>query len=83
MKNIDSVIDSSNKLTELLKEYKESLIFEKCKYHLVSFDNSKQYGLYLIESKKDIVFGPKNRIESYLRLRNIDTTLIYNFSSLK
>jgi hypothetical protein len=76
---IDKVVDLTNKKVNLLKELKESLKYQDCKYHLVAHTNDLplRYSLFKIGSQENLCFGPLERIESYIRLRNIDKKLIY------
>jgi len=76
---LDELIKLSEKKTSLLKELKESQIYEKCYYHLVLMDTKPDvYGLYRINDKKQLVCGNIIRIKSYINLQGIDTALIYD-----
>jgi len=80
---MNELISKSEKMTSLLKEYKESLIYENCKYHLIKDENCKpmeRYFLYLIEGQKQLLYCTKEKIKQYLSIRNIDTKTVYNYS---
>lgn len=76
---IEKAIKLTKKKVSLLKELKESLKYQDCKYHLVAHTNDLplRYSLFRIGSQDNLCFGPMEKIESYIRLRNIDKKLIY------
>jgi len=77
---IQQVIDLSEQKTTLLKELKESVIYEQKKYDLVRFDMgfNKSHILFNISKKTEVTSGRLDSIKSYINLRNIDITTIYN-----
>ena len=78
IKDLDILIELSEKKTSLLKELKESIIFESKMYNLVQTDSLyKKHTLYKICDKKPLVSGEINIIKSYINLRNIDIDTIY------
>ncbi len=83
---IQNTIQLNEKKTKLLKEYLESIKYEKCTYHLV---NDKEYKyrniFYLIDIKTNNILqvGSLGRIKSYINLRKIDIDEIYNNDILK
>lgn len=80
---MEQLIEHSKKLTSLLIEYRESLEYEKCIYHLVNDDSVKgYYFLYRIEDRKELIYGSITRLKSYINLRCIDINTIYNNSQL-
>lgn len=82
-KNIDILIEKSEKRTFLLKELKESIIYESKIYDLIDLKTkfysigTNTYVLYRISNKKEMVSGNIDIIKSYIRLRNIDINSIY------
>jgi len=79
-KYIEHLIELSEKKTSLLRELKESVIYEEKIYDLIRFDMGfqKNYVLYLISGKKELKSGRISDIKSYIRLRNIDIKTIHN-----
>jgi phosphate uptake regulator len=74
----DEFIKKTERLNELAKELKESLIYESCKYHLVNTDtHNKLFMLMEIESKVQLISGNMNRIDNYISSRQIDRGIVY------
>ena len=69
---MDKIIKLTEKKLNLLKELKNSLIYEKCTHTIEKnigfYDN---YFLICIESKKIIFDGTLLKIQSYCKKRNI------------
>jgi hypothetical protein len=75
------LIEKSQKLTELLKEFKENKIFENCDYCVnPSPDGNGSYFLINIKTGKMVADGTPKRIKSYLNLRKIDPNKVYKYS---
>lgn len=82
---MDELILLSEKMTSLLKEYKESKIYESCTYHVIKDQNCfpvNRYFLYRIEDKKQILYSNKEKIISWLSIRKIETNTVYNYEIL-
>jgi len=81
---IQNLIDLSEQKTILLKELKESVIYEQKKYDLVSFDMgfNKSYILFNISKKTEVLSGRIDTIKSYITSRKIDIDTIYNNKKL-
>ena len=77
---IQQVIDLSEQKTTLLKELKESVIYEQKKYNLIMFKMSmeKSYILINISEQKEVSTGRLDSIKSYIKTRNIEMNSIYN-----
>ena len=77
---IQHIIDLSEQKTILLKELKESVIYEEKIYDLARFDMgfNKSYILFNISDKKEVFSGRLDSIKSYIKTRNIDINTIYN-----
>lgn len=89
MENIDKAIGLSQKRTELLLEMKEVLKYEACKYHLCEVPGMRVYKtdpgyfiLYEISSKREVCSGRLKEIQSWIKIRNIDSKLIYNYPQM-
>ena len=76
---IDRIIVLTEKKVKLLKELKESLKYEKCKYHLVEDKKvfPTRYSLIDISSEETLAYGSAARINSYIKLKNINRELIH------
>lgn len=82
--HIDNLIILSETKTNLLKELRDSCIYESKTYDLNMFDMGfeKSYILTLISSKKEVVSGRLAKIKSYINLHKIDINSIYNNKKL-
>ncbi len=83
---IQNTIQLNENKTKLLKEYLESIKYEKCTYHLVHDKECKYRNIfYLIDIKTNNILqdGRLGRIKSYINLRKIDIDSIYNNDILK
>ena len=75
---IDILIKLTERKTELLKELKQSIIYESKKYHLLKIDNHpKSHALILISSGQMVKHGTAQQIKSYCRTRKIKENEIY------
>lgn len=78
---LNKLIKLSEKRTDLLIELKNSLQFEKCSYQIDKQPGTQgRYFLILISEKKIVADGTPEKIKSYLRIRNINSEVIYNFN---
>jgi hypothetical protein len=77
---IQQVIDLSEQKTSLLKELKESVIYEQKSYDLIKFNIGFEntYLLIRISDKIEVSSGGINIIKSFIKIRNIDIDTIYN-----
>jgi hypothetical protein len=85
--DLKRLISKKEEGVKLLKELEQSLKYEKKRYHLIKFDEQplrgydgprhKTLGLFLISERRLLVSGPMKRIRAFIRLRNVDTDLIY------
>ena len=81
--DINILIEKSEEKTTLLKELKESIIYESKTYHIIDLKTkfysvgTNTYILIRISDKKEMICGDINIIKSYIRLRNIDINDIY------
>lgn len=83
IENIEKLIEKSEEKINLLKELKDSIIYESKIYNLIDLKTkfynicTNTYTLYRISDKKELVTGDINIIKSYIRLRNININTIY------
>jgi len=77
---IQQVIDLSDQKTILLKELKESVIYEQKKYdlRLVVMGFDKSYILFNISNQTEVSSGRIDRIKSFIKIKCIDIETIYN-----
>ena len=80
IEQIDNLIEKSEQKTTLLKELKESAIYESKIYNLIKMRMGSKdfYMLYLISNKQEVISGELDRIKSHLRLHKIDISDIYS-----
>lgn len=77
---IDRLIELSEKKVTLLKELRESLKYESCKYHIDNDPGRKGwYFLILIESKEIVRDGTPETIRKYLEMRKIPNEIVYKY----
>ena len=76
---IDKVIELTKKKVILLEELKESLKYEQCKYELVMHSERLPvlYSLFEISTKKLLINGRRQVIDSYIKIRDLNYNLIY------
>jgi dTDP-4-amino-4,6-dideoxygalactose transaminase len=81
--SIDKLIELNERKTELLKEYRESLKYEQCLYHIIEQTDRKNY-FFLIEisTEKIVREGTPERLRSYLQLRKINESKVYNYKPI-
>ena len=84
MSIINELILKSAKLTLLLREYKQSVFYEKCKYHVVGDDKSglERFILINIDESRMVIYGTPDEIKRHVTSRNINQDEIYNIESL-
>lgn len=77
---IQQVIDLSEQKTNLLKELKESVIYEQKIYDLRRIDMGfdKSYILFNISDQTEVTSGRMDRIKSFIKTKRIDIDSIYN-----
>ena len=80
IQKLEKVILLTEKKVKLLKELKESLIFESCKFHIVEHNegHAKRYSFFEIATKENLIFGSLQKIKSFVKRRKIDKNIIYN-----
>ena len=76
---VDQVIKLTKKKLKLLEELKESLKYEKCKYHIVKHNEHSipRWSLIEIDTKANLCHGSAAHIDKFIRVRNLDRKLIY------
>jgi hypothetical protein len=76
---VDQVIELTKKKLKLLEELKESLKYEKCKYHLVCHEGISipRWSLIEIASKENLCHGSTADLNRFIKKRNIDRKIIY------
>ena len=81
---MEALLKSIDKLKALVIEYKNSIDYSKCKYHLLKDSISdgvsgaaQMYFFVHIESKKIVVNGNIQRVRSYMNIRNINVRDIF------
>lgn len=78
---IDKLIELSEKKTELLKELKQSLIYEQSVYD-VRRCNKDTFMLFEISTHKIVRSGNAEYIHKWLQRRKIKPELVYNYELL-
>jgi hypothetical protein len=79
----EKLVDIGEKRQELYVELEESLRFERCTYHVVKMEGYPvRFMLLEIATKKELAFGPAERIYSRLRMRGIQDHEVYNLKIL-
>lgn len=76
---VNAVIRLNNQMTGLLEECKKALSYEHSKYHLFADPGTlpfKRYFLYEIGTGKQLCYGPMERINSFIRIRNLNHIFI-------
>jgi hypothetical protein len=77
----EKLVDIGEKSQALYIELEESLRFERCTYHVVEMEGYPvRFMLIEIATKKELAFGPAERIHSRLRMRNIPDHEVYNLN---
>lgn len=85
MEKIDKLIEASERLTSLLKELKQSQLYEACIYdvrEVPGYDTEKKYIVYEIATGKEVTFGYASGLLLWFDLRNIPHDKIYNIQNL-
>ena len=80
MEPIDKAIELTEKKVKLLKELKQSQIFETMTYDCVNHGEGR-HSLIHIATKKNICHGHKGRLEGFIRRRGIDKDTIYRWDN--
>jgi hypothetical protein len=80
---MQEIINKSQQLTALLIEYRESLKYQSCLYH-VDKQPDRQNMFFLIEIKTGEIkrTGTPEQLKGWLRLRKIEPDKVYNYSLL-
>ena len=69
---------------ELVDELQRSLSILKCKYHLVIMPDSRiNYALIDLKDNKIVADGSAKRIMSWLKIRNIHTSHVFEYDQLE
>lgn len=70
------------KLSALAREYARAKEYESdaITHRLVKDDDSNRYGLVRKSGNDMVCFGDKSRIQSYMRLRKIKTTQVFDYN---
>lgn len=76
LENLDKLIELETEKTRLLIQFKKSLIYQSCTYHLVKMPGNR-YSLIEIETKLSVSYGSLEEVNSYLKRRNIDDSIVY------
>lgn len=77
---MQEIIDKSKQLTALLIEYRESLKYGSCKYHIVEQPDRKGwFFLFDIKTEQIVKTGTPDTIKAWLRLRKIEPETVYNY----
>lgn len=80
MHNIDKVIELSEKKTGLLKELKQSQIYETCDYHVVPTPGRvADFMLFEIATQKEVRNGNAQYIRTWLDRRKIPNEKVYHY----
>lgn len=80
---MEELLKNIDKMKALVIEYKNSIDYSKCKYHLVKDDSSnglrigQRYFFVSISRKEVLVNGNIERVRSYMNLRNINVKDVY------
>lgn len=78
MENIDKLIELHEKKIALLKEYKESVIYEGCDYHAVELPGRRGYFLLYLISDHELKYeGTSVRMCIWLRIHKIPAAKVY------
>lgn len=86
--SIDKLIELSERQTKLLKELKESLLYESCIYEVREIPGydvksmEKKYMIFDIATGKEVTFGYAESLLNWFDLRNIPQHKIYNIQIL-
>lgn len=81
--NINKLIKLTEKKVDLLKEAKESMIYETCTYHVVQPEKRQYFMLYEIATQKLVRDGDSSYIRKWLERRNIPVDKIYNYQLIE
>jgi hypothetical protein len=83
MDNLDQLIDLSEKKTDLLKEYKESLAYEQCT-HDVRKDPGRvgRFMLFDIKTSQEVTYGSSHEVTRWLTRRGVKPEQTYNYKLL-
>ena|SRR5688572_20998776 len=83
-KETTEAILKSEKMTSLLKELQAAKKYETCKYHVVDQPGMKKGWFFLIqiETKTIVRDGTSSWIKSYLRLRKIESNVVFDYEKL-
>jgi hypothetical protein len=66
------------KVIALLDELKDSVLYEAAKYHLVTLGCVPvRYILFRISDRKELTYGTLEDINSYMRLRNMSESEVF------
>ena len=80
MKAVNKLKKITAKMHQLSVELESSMKYEKCQDHLVkSKDSSMGYYLVRIKDKTIACAGREGRITSYMNLRNINASDVFEF----
>lgn len=82
--SIEKAIQLNEKKTELLKELKESLIYEKCTYDVRREPGrNNRFMLFEILTSKEVKYGTDKEIRTWLERRNVPNNKVYNYEMIE
>lgn len=76
----EKLVDIGKKRLKLYMELEESLRYERCDFHVVQMPDTfpKRYILIEIKTKKELAYGPPDRIHTILERRGVKDHQVYN-----
>lgn len=80
---IDKAIELSEKRTELLKEYKESLAYEDCDYDVQKVPGEQEMYMLYDKNQQCVRDGAASYVKSWLNRRKIPNNKVYNYKILE
>lgn len=79
----DHLIERAEKVVSLLKELKQSLVYEGCKYRLHVYKEDNRCSIRVIKTDEELFYGTPTHILSRMETRDIDPKLVYGIEKIK
>ena len=84
MEPIDTAIQLTEKKVSLLKELKQSQIYESCDYHVVATPGrTADFILFEIAAQKEVRNGNAQYIRTWLERRKIPNNKVYDYKLIE
>lgn len=88
---MNELIKLTEKKVALLKEYKQSAIYETCLYDVRDlsdgkfqpFSSPRRFLLFEISSKKEVQFGHAGDIRRWLERHKVPEDKVYNYEAIR